>query len=300
MKIAIIGSEGYIGTRLFNHLESKHEIIGFDTNWFGRYNPHSVVIDYANLNVNSDFDAVVLLAGHSSVKMCVGNWDSAYNNNVRNFVNIVKQLRNTNTKFIFASSSSVYGNTHGELADEEYPNKISINEYDITKSIVDKCILMEKDVEWYGLRFGTVNGFSKNFRSELMINSMTTASMINGEISINNPEIYRGILGMTDLCGAIERIIDDGTVDKSGFYNLCSFNASVKEIADTVVDCTNSTIKYNKDLINPYNFRISNSKFESTFNFKFQQQIKDIVEEITINRPNIRIFGNRDGAKVYV
>ena len=48
--------------------------------------------------------------------MCDDKFGS-WNNNVRNFANLLSKLNGT--KFIYASSSSVYGNTTEEEIDEE-------------------------------------------------------------------------------------------------------------------------------------------------------------------------------------
>jgi nucleoside-diphosphate-sugar epimerase len=256
------------------------------------------VIDFSKLSTKelSNFDSVVLLAGHSSVKMCVNDWQSTFYNNVLNFVSLANKIKATNKpiKLIFASSSSVYGNTFGEIADEEYVQKSALNEYDASKIMLELAAIQEKQIEWYGLRFGTVNGFSENFRSELMINSMYSACLKTSVINVTNPTIHRSILDIKDLCRAIEVIMDKGDISKTGFYNLSSFNASVDEIATVVSSITNSSIVYKEDLPKPYDFKTTNAKFESVFDFKFTGTISSIVKDLSDNFSNIKNFGNRN------
>ena len=84
-KILIIGSGGYIGSRL------KEEIIApdkVDINWFRSGGKGT---DFKDLTREfySEYDNIILLAGHSSVKMSEGNLNSCFNNNVRNFISKV-------------------------------------------------------------------------------------------------------------------------------------------------------------------------------------------------------------------
>lgn len=303
MSIMIIGSEGYVGSALTDYLKNKYKTIGVDLCWFGKYQKDVLVKDFSQLDSEcfGVIDAIILLAGHSSTKMCIGNWSSSFYNNVLNFVSLVDRIKqsNKNPKLIFASSSSIYGNTFGEIADESYPQKPSLNEYDATKIMLETAAIQEKEIEWYGLRFGTVNGFSPNFRSELMINSMYTNAKKTSKINVTNPTINRSILGIDDLCSAIDTILTRGSYDKVGFYNILSFNSTVDEISTVISEITNSQIIYNEDLPNPYDFRTSNSKFESVFDFKFNDTISSIVENIEQKYNFIRKIGDRNTAIHY-
>jgi nucleoside-diphosphate-sugar epimerase len=87
----IIGGCGYIGSRLFNYLKQKdYDVTSLDLELFGNPNIPNTKRNYNTLTQEelSKFDNVILLAGHSSVKMCEGNINYPYDNNVRNFINL--------------------------------------------------------------------------------------------------------------------------------------------------------------------------------------------------------------------
>lgn len=295
--VLIIGSEGYVGSMLSRHLKPKFNVVKVDICWFGYYQENVYHKDMSKITEKEleYIDAVVLLAGHSSTKMCIKDWSSTFSNNVYNFVSLMKRIKENRRKIklIFASSSSVYGNTFGEVAAEEHSQKPALNEYDASKIMLEQAAIQEKEVEWYGLRFGTVNGFSPNFRTELMINSMYTSAVKKSVISVTNPNINRSILGINDLCRSIESILVSGTQETKGFYNIASFNSTVDEISRSVSDMTNCEIIYNEDLPNPYDFRTTNSKFESTFDFKFNDTLTSIVEDLKDNFDSIKNFSDR-------
>lgn len=301
--VLILGSEGYVGCMLSQHLSHKFNVSKVDICWFGNYQETVTIKDISKITAKDlEFiDAVVLLAGHSSTKMCVGDWNSTFSNNVRNFVSLMKIIKENKRKikFIFASSSSVYGNTFGKIASEDQTQKPALNEYDASKIMLEQAATQEKEIEWYGLRFGTVNGFSPNFRTELMINSMYTSAIKNSVIAVTNPNINRSILGINDLCRSIECILVNGDQTTKGFYNISSFNSSVDEISKSVSDMTSCQIIHNEDLPNPYDFMTTNCKFESTFDFKFTDSLSSIVNGLKDNFNRIVKMGDRNTNVTY-
>ena len=294
-KILLIGSNGYIGTKLYTELIKTHLVTCVDVDWFNLSYSDYIKTDYNNLEASfiQKHDIVILLAGHSSVKMCEGITGSAFSNNVTNFINLISKIKNQ--KFIYASSSSVYGSVGGKTVSEKYCGFKPYNQYDISKHVID--LYAEKsDLEFYGLRFGTVNGYSPVMRNDVMINSMVTSAMENKEIKLYIKDIMRPILGINDLCRAVSTIIDSNQ-DLRGIYNLASFNKTAEQIAYEVSDVIN--VPVNEYLADPtqlvninaqtkcYNFSISTRKFERAFDFKFFETVESITTGIVSNYNNI-------------
>ena len=285
-KILLIGGNGYIGSRLQEVLN----VDVIDTNWFGDGDLHWSG-DYKDLTSKyyESYDTIILLAGHSSVKMSEGNLNSCFNNNVRNFIDLIEKL--DKQKLIYASSSSVYGSVGGKTVNEKYYGFEPYNQYDISKHTAD-LYAQKSDVECYGLRFGTVNGYSPVLRTDVMINAMVNSALQNGEIKLFIKDTMRPILGLNDLCGAVETIIDHDK-DERGLYNLASFNKTAEQIAYEVGSVMNvPVIEYETDPTNitntkiqtkTYNFSISTLKFRKTFKFKFKETVESITESLINN-----------------
>jgi nucleoside-diphosphate-sugar epimerase len=289
-KILLIGGSGYIGS--FLKKELPYEITSIDLEWFDENG--SIRVDFNKLEADyiSQYDTVILLAAHSSVKMCQGDYTHAFNNNVVNFLDLLKKIKSANKriKLIYASSSSVYGMTGDLIVDETYYSFIPYNNYDITKHIIDVYAEFS-GVEYYGLRFGTVNGYSPIMRSDVMINSMTSSALLNNKIELYVKDTLRPILGIRDLLSAVIRIIDEPK-DLRGHYNLASFNSTSEKIAMGVSKITGvkvyemespNTNPTNKLESKNYNFSISSEKFITNFNFKFEETIETITKSIVEN-----------------
>lgn len=220
MNIALLGGCGYIGSKLYDHLSLKHRVSSFDLELRG--NPgriRNVRKDYRNLLDFRDFNAVLLLAGHSSVAACEKDIYGAMANNLMGPIELAPRLRGQ--LFIYASSASVYASKSGQRA----------NAYDFTKAACDEAMTFVHP-NHYALRFGTVCGWSPNVRMDLMLNAMVHDAMMNGCVRMRNPTIRRPLLGLQDLCKAIDMILG-GSVPP-GVQNLCSINTTVGQVADAV------------------------------------------------------------------
>lgn len=306
-KILIIGGNGYIGNRLFDDYKNLYDVTCIDICWYNDPINNIIKDDYKNLpkDFYKKFDAIILLAAHSSVKMCEGDLSSAFNNNVVNFINLFSKL-NSNQKIIYASSSSVYGDVGVKTVTEEYNSFLPHNHYDITKHIND-LYAPRFDAQYYGLRFGTVNGYSKIVRNDIMINSMVYNGKRDGHIKLYVKDIIRPILGISDLSRAIKCIIDSDS-DNRGIYNLASFNSTAENIANDISSIINfPIIEYATDPTNItnsklqtkcYNFSIDSTKFKNVFNFEFKETVKSIAEELVQNFNDI-IFTTRNNFKHY-
>jgi len=291
--VLILGGNGYIGSRLIHDLQYQYQMQSVDLCWFERNLGTSITQDYNTLSKEflGKFDAIILLAGHSSVNMCNGDITSSFNNNVNNFVNLVSMIDKKQT-LIYASSGSVYGNSAKETSEDSNLLFKPINNYDLTKYTLDTHALkfIQDGYNIIGFRFGTVNGWSPNMREDLMINSMTKKSIELGTIFINNKEITRPILGIADIGLAVNSVLQH---PKVGIYNLASFYDTVDNISLMVSSLTTSNIKIQPKVTGVYDFIMNTQKFEHTYNFQFKETIGSIVSDI-VSKIDQTTFSNRN------
>ena len=295
----LIGHRGYIGSRLIQEIDAD----GIDINWFRSGEED---IDFKDLSKGyySEFDNIILLAGHSSVKMSESNLSSCFNNNVRNFIHLLEKI--DNQKLIYASSSSVYGSVGGKTVNEKYFGFEPYNQYDISKHVAD-LYAQKSDVEYYALRFGTVNGYSPFLRSDVMINAMVNSAINDGHIKLYIKDTMRPILGINDLCRAVRYILASGE-DKRGLYNLASFNKTAEQIAYEVADVMGVEVKEfqadptqienTKNQTKAYNFSISTLKFRREFGFKFKDTVESLTNELKSSWGKMKKT-NRSESKYY-
>lgn len=289
MKVLIIGGCGYIGSAIYHNLKNKFDVDTVDLEWFGNYNnPKNIKEDYGNLSAEflSQYDAIVHTAAHSSVPLCKDIYAS-FENNVTKLMGLVKKL--TTQKFIYASSSCVYVTSDGKpkVEDELSPPTDGLT---LSKTVLDH-IMPLLGVEYYGLRFGSVNGWAPNMRTDLMINSMTLSAVKNQQVVVFNAHAHRPIISTNDLSNVVQCIIQTKE-DKRGIYNAASFNENIGHVGQSVADYLKVPL-IDRGVTGTYDFTISSEKLIKAFDFKFEDTAESIIDSI-MNNPQNDKWGKRD------
>ena len=285
-----MGGCGYIGSALFQYLCAKGiKVDTVDSELFGNNsNPNNIKMDFDKLTKEnlSQYSTVVLLAAHSSVPMAAAFPADALENNLVKFQRLLDKL--DKQTFIYASSSSVYSGSGSLAVNEDWQNFKPNTVYDLTKYAND-ALASFTNLNYYGLRFGTVCGASPNLRTELMLNSMFVKAMQHGQIFVQNKNIHRPILGIQDLCRSLELIIRCSGKAERGVYNLASFNTTVLQIAQAVQEITGAEIVFGLDTPT-YDFSLSTKKFEKTFGYQFKETPFSIVSQLKEQRETMGLF----------
>lgn len=272
MKILIIGAGGYIGSALTKYLyEEGYWVSGIDLEWYGEMNPDHLkstfIMDYADFPDYDLYDVIILLAGHSSVKMCELDPRGSFHNNVSKFIDLIYKLK-PHQRFLYASSASIY------CKDKQ-------SHYDLQKLTLDKIIEMT-DLTYFGLRFGTVCGTSPNPRLELIINSMVYDAITGKKVIYSNGEAYKSILDISDLCRAIKTIIDHLDPPR-GIYDLCSYSAQVKDFAEQIASTFSAKLINMEGTSSTYSFTLNPRGFYEKLGF-----YPEVTSWEKINTDNLR------------
>ncbi len=278
MKVILIGANGYIGSKVADMLDNSDiTFLPLDNLIRETEKIHKdlEVISYQDLTSDflNEYSDCIFLGGHSSVKMSIDDEEGAFNNN---FLDLIELRNKFKGRLIYASSGSIYSRSTAEICNEDSPTMVPDNMYDYTKIAFDNYLRMSK-FNGVGLRFGTVNGWSKSLRKDLMINYMYETARDHKKITVLNMKYFRPILFIDDLVNGIEKILDSDISD--GIFNMCSFNSSIGEIAEEAASLLEVDL-YKEDDTGTYNFLMDNSKFENTFNFQFSGNISKIIESL--------------------
>ena len=183
-KILITGAAGFIGFSLAKKLlESNFVTIGIDNlndyydtklkkdrigllKNFKNFQFYKIDItnnkDIENLFNENNFNAVFHLAAQAGVRMSFVNPYKYYNSNIIGFHNIIEQIKIHGVgKFLYASSSSVYGNQPLQKLNEKSDKLTPHSLYAITKLFNENLANVfynNYKVKSLGMRFFTVYG----------------------------------------------------------------------------------------------------------------------------------------------
>ena len=242
MKLLITGAAGFIGYHLSrNLLEGGHEILGID-NLNNYYSPSlkkdriNILQDYQNFNFNKvdicnkrllkkSFESfnpekVINMAAQPGVRYSLENPYAYMNSNLVGFINIIElSKRNKVEGFIYASSSSVYGNS-GKIPfnlNDSADKPLSL--YGATKrsnELIAYSYSNLYELKTTGLRFFTVYG--PWYRPDMSIFIFTKKIIENKPITVfNNGKLKRDFIFIDDII--------DGTISAiEKNYNCEIFN----------------------------------------------------------------------------
>lgn len=248
MKILITGCAGFIGYHICEDLLKKFKkisIIGID-NINDYYSQeikkkrirllkkdkkfHFIKTDISNKDKvkkvfsQNKFDIVVHMAAQAGVRYALVNPESYLKSNIEGFLNILDNLKTSSVKkFIFASSSSVYGEQKKFPLREKFkPNPINI--YSSTKLLneqVAKDFSNISNVKFVCLRFFTVYGILG--RPDMFLFKLLKSIFQNKKFYLNNNGNHqRDFTHIDDVKNIIYKLIKKKFNNKFQLFNVCS------------------------------------------------------------------------------
>lgn len=236
-KLLLVGGCGYIGTYLYGQLAAD----GFDITVCDRLNKGNplgvpvLAVDYVELDADflRQFDAILWFAGHSNVGDSIADPSGAIANNCLNLYTFAQRIA-PHTKFIYASSASLYSSMAAEIIPSNETSLVTVpsqNPYDISKFAFD--YLAEHFLgNFYGLRMGTLAGYSSNLRPELIFNAMNLNARQTGVVRVRNRDACRTILLLEDLWGLVRNLLRQEALP--GFYNAGSLSFRIGELGERI------------------------------------------------------------------
>lgn len=212
IKVLIVGSQGYLGSRLTEYLDERgYQCGGIDTGFFerGKLTPPkqiSTVKKDARLITEKDlegFDSLILLAGISNDPFGHMSSEQIYDPTRDYAEAIAAKCKKLGINFLYPSSCSVYGASaaDGRLSETSPTNPQT--PYSINKLQVEEKLssLADKSFSPVALRFGTVYGMSPRIRFDVVINMLCGLALTKKKITLNsNGQAWRPHLHIEDAC----------------------------------------------------------------------------------------------------
>lgn len=300
LKILVAGGGGYVGSKLVPELVGRgYEVEVCDLLWFGRHLPESVKVltkDIFDLSESdlSQYDQVIFMAGLSSDPMAEYSPAKNFIFNSAAPAYLAYMAKQSGVRrFIYASSCSVFGYTQDKLYNETSPTIVGYP-YGISKLAGEQAVLSLQDEKFsvISLRKGTISGYSPRMRLDLVVNTMFKTAMQTGSIIVNNPSLWRPILGIADAVTAYVRAVE-ANQEVSGVFNVASENYTIGEIADLVKEHVGSSVRieifHKQDF---RNFKVTWDKARTVLSFHPRQKVEEILKDLSANVDKFSDFDN--------
>ena len=265
VKFLITGAAGFVGSNLTAKIsKSGHSVLGID-NYSPYYSPklkklrvdnllaplgiEVINIDLSELEsfqaVVRDFkpDVIIHLAAQPGVRTPLGKSHQYIQNNIVAFSNVLQTaIEEETSEFLYASSSSVYGNSEN-LPYREDDNSIRpISIYGATKlsnEILTPAFISGSKTRARGMRFFTVYG---PWGRPDMAYFRIINSVLNGTefVKFGGGEVKRDFTYIDDISEAIEKLVDELASHPFGYSDIVnigggkphSLNDLIKVISD--------------------------------------------------------------------
>ena len=261
MKFVITGGAGFIGSHIVKHLVSKnYEVSIVDDFSRGRLENLSGFeeiieihkIDILDLNslrkIISDSDGIFHQAALTSVPESFLQKEKYHNVNVDGTENIFKLAKEFEKKVVFASSSSVYGNTVLTPIVEDF-DKNPINPYGITKLDDEKLAKKYYDlgVPIIGLRYFNVYGIGQtNDYAGVITKFFEQIKLNQSPIVFGNGSHTRDFVSVEDIAQA--NLLSMQSSTDFSFLNIgTGIPTSVNELAQLMINLSGKKLEIKFD-----------------------------------------------------
>lgn len=304
-RILVIGGAGYVGSALVPKLLNQgHYVRVLDTFWFGHdvFKGYFLEHDFTDRldTLEGDiryFDLYGAMSGIDCVihLACISNDPSFELNpalgrsiNYDAFLRIIRVAKTRKIKrFIFASTSSVYGIKQEENVTEDLSLE-PLTDYSKFKAFCEIELKMTsvEELPWVIIRPATVCGYAPRLRLDLIVNILTMAALTKGKITVfggsqKRPNIH--IEDMSDLYVQLVGEPDEKVVGQT--FNAGGNNHTVISIAN-IVQGVVQDLKFEKIEIevqptnDPRSYSVSSGKIMRELGWQPRFTIRDAVESL--------------------
>jgi nucleoside-diphosphate-sugar epimerase len=300
MKIFITGGAGYVGSRLVPALlKANHAVVVYDLFLYGedvfdsiKDNPSLTLIkgdirDLKKLEKSIvECDAVIHLACISNDPSFELNPKLGKSINLDCFEPFVKMSKKNKIKrFIYASSSSVYG-VKKEKNVVENMSLEPLTDYSKFKAECEKILFkyLDDDFICTVIRPATVCGYAPRQRLDVIVNILTNLAYNAGKIKVVGGSQMRPNIHVDDMVRAYLTILNapKEKVQKE-IFNAGYQNYSVSDLANIVKNIVSKKRKVELEVV-PTNdnrsYHVSSEKIKDRLGFEAKYTIEDAVESL--------------------
>ena len=297
-RITITGGAGYVGVELVNKLLNHgYHVTVIDLMIYGidvfndqKSNPNLVLItgDIRSKDMLKqsliNCDAVIHLACISNDPSFELNPTLGKSINYDAFLLLVDEAKKANVKrFIYASSSSVYGIKSDPYVTESLPLE-PLTDYSKYKAMCEEVLINACSENFIGLvvRPATVCGYSRRQRLDLTVNILTNLAYHNRKITVFGGNQMRPNIHIKDMVNFYLKALNwtDEQINKK-IYNVGYENHRVCDIANMVQSQIGDDVQIiTTPSDDQRSYHISSKKIELELGFVPKFNIKDAISDL--------------------
>ena len=302
--IFITGGAGYVGSRLVPQLLEKgyrvtvYDILYYTKKYLPNEDKNLKIIEG---DIRDSLKLETACANHDVFLnlACISN-DASFeldeklskSVNFDSFEPMVMAAKKSGLKrFIYASSSSVYGLSSEKTVKEDHP-LVPLTLYNKFKGLCEPLLLKNTSKNFEGVIFrpATVCGYAPRQRFDLSVNILTSHAINKKEITVFGGKQLRPNLHIKDYCDAVEVLLNSpGEKVNNEIFNIGYQNMSIADISLCVkkvveeefkefLEIPIKTVESNDNR----SYHINSDKIFNSLGFKPKLSIEDAVRELCV------------------
>jgi nucleoside-diphosphate-sugar epimerase len=200
------------------------------------------------------------------------------------FEPLVKIARDNGVRrFIYASSSSVYGVKKEDKVTEELSLE-PLTDYSRFKAMCEEVLARHyaPGFTCVTVRPATLCGYSPRLRLDLTVNILTNHAVNKGRITVFGGEQLRPNLHIEDMTDLYLKLLEapDNLIDRK-VWNAGYHNLKVREIAELVRSVVGKSAEIVTEPTNDNrSYRVSSEKIAREFGFKPSRTVEDAIRDL--------------------
>src|SRR4051812_18491957 len=200
------------------------------------------------------------------------------------FIDLVKVSKDSGVKrFIYASSSSVYGIKKEQNVHEELPLE-PLTDYSKYKAMCEDVLMKERAPGFTTLivRPSTVCGYSRRLRLDVIVNILTNHAVNNRSIKVFGGEQMRPNIHIDDMVRLYKEALDwpDQAIDGK-VYNVGYHNFKVRDIAEMVRNVVGKDIEVvTTPTDDNRSYHVSSERIRRDLGFAARRSLEDAVSDL--------------------
>jgi nucleoside-diphosphate-sugar epimerase len=296
MKVLVTGGAGYIGSILMRLLlEKGYNVTCLDRFFFGT-DPVKEIADRIKMvkddirwfdpEILKGIDVVIDLASLSNDPSGELDPQKTLEINYKGRVRAASLSKKFGvSRYILASTCSVYGFQDGILKEDAKPNPLTTYAKANVLAEGEVLLLADNSFTVTVLRQATVYGFSPRMRFDLAINGMVLGLFKNGKIPImRDGRQWRPFVHIKDTANAFITVLEaDREIVKGQIFNVGSNDQNVQifHLAKLVANSINMPFEYEwYGSPDHRSYKVSFDKIRERLNFKPQHTLEEGAREV--------------------
>ena len=294
--VLVTGATGYVGTVLVPLLAQKHRVRCFDSQQFGNSISETPNVEFRVGDIRNRPECWRALVGVTDVIHLAGivtddladlNRHMTFEVNVQATEGLLQMARVSGvSRFLYASSSSVYGTTLQDATEDMQPLPMTF--YAETKLMAERFVIFSNKPDFVttAVRCATCAGPAPRMRLDTIVNVFSKQAFYDPFVNVHDGTQWRSNIHVKDAAEFYISLLDRPVAEIGGeVFNITGENHSAEDIAGTVAEVAKRwlhkevEVRIDKTIRDERQYRMSYAKAQALLGWEPKRSMAKAIRE---------------------